>query len=198
MVDTLVAMRWLDRKWHKVVEKKLTELEGDEPYGEIIVHGGNDISHGKAISDAWIERMKQVTKVVFLLNITKVGDCACFYAKLLVAVDIPEGITSIGDRSFIGCSSLKDISFPKSLTSIVQYSFCKCSSLEKVDLLHTNVQYLGNYAFYGCTSLREMKIPDSLHTFGHRVFGNCSKLVPSTINLTYDNKAVAAYLRSIQ
>ena len=22
MVDTLVAMRWLDRKWHKVVEKK--------------------------------------------------------------------------------------------------------------------------------------------------------------------------------
>ncbi|GMI06176.1 hypothetical protein TrVE_jg10084 [Triparma verrucosa] len=26
MVDTLVAMRWLDRKWHKVVEKKLTEF----------------------------------------------------------------------------------------------------------------------------------------------------------------------------
>ncbi|GMI04058.1 hypothetical protein TrVE_jg11205 [Triparma verrucosa] len=25
MVDTLVAMRWLDKKWHKVVEKKLTE-----------------------------------------------------------------------------------------------------------------------------------------------------------------------------
>ena len=26
MADTLVAMRWLDRKWHKVVEKKLTEF----------------------------------------------------------------------------------------------------------------------------------------------------------------------------
>ena len=31
MVDTLVAMRWLDRKWHKVVEKKLIEVE-DEPF----------------------------------------------------------------------------------------------------------------------------------------------------------------------
>ena len=32
MADTLVAMRWLERKWHKVVEKKLIELE-DEPFG---------------------------------------------------------------------------------------------------------------------------------------------------------------------
>ena len=44
MVDTLVAMRWLDRKWHKVVEKKLIEFE-DEPFGKIIVHGGNDFSY---------------------------------------------------------------------------------------------------------------------------------------------------------
>ncbi|GMH97582.1 hypothetical protein TrVE_jg1591 [Triparma verrucosa] len=72
MVDTLVAMRWLDRKWHKVVEKKLTELEGDEPFGEIIVHGGNDISYEEADSDPREEKIKQVTKVVFLLNITKV------------------------------------------------------------------------------------------------------------------------------
>ncbi|GMH82119.1 hypothetical protein TrST_g9751 [Triparma strigata] len=42
-VDTLVAMRWLDRNWHKVVEKKLTELE-NEPYDEMIIVGGNDTS----------------------------------------------------------------------------------------------------------------------------------------------------------
>ncbi|GMH87831.1 hypothetical protein TrST_g8533 [Triparma strigata] len=70
MVDTLAAMRWLDRKWHKVVEKKLTELE-DEPYGEVIVHGGNDISDEVAWATAKKERMRQVTKVVILLNITK-------------------------------------------------------------------------------------------------------------------------------
>ncbi|GMH84691.1 hypothetical protein TrVE_jg5608 [Triparma verrucosa] len=147
MFDTLVAMRWLDRKWHKVVEKKLIEFE-DEPFGEIIVHGGNDISLREAKSDAMQERMEQVTKVVFLLNITKVGDRVCKWASIFVVVDIPEGITIIGDHSFEWCSSLKDIKFPKSLTSIGDYSFSYCSRLERVDLLHMNVRELGAGAFF--------------------------------------------------
>ncbi|GMH97859.1 hypothetical protein TrST_g11249 [Triparma strigata] len=196
MVDTLVAMRWLDRKWHKVVEKKLTEFE-DEPFGGLIVHGGNDISGDVAYGVARKERMKQVTKVVFLLNITKVGDRACYDANNLVVVDIPEGITVIGDWSFMCCSSLKEIKFPKSLTSIGKWSFEKCSSLEKVDLLHTNVRELGRYAFADCRSLREMKVPDSLQKFGVNLFWGCFKLVTSGINI-YENEAVVAYLRSIQ
>ncbi|GMI01924.1 hypothetical protein TrVE_jg4651 [Triparma verrucosa] len=196
MVDTLVAMRWLDRKWHKVVEKKLIEFE-DEPFGEIIVHGGNAISWEEANSDARKERIKQVTKVVFLLNVTKVGDHACWLASILVVVNIPEGITSIGQASFWACSSLKEIKFPKSLTSIGFESFWKCSSLERVDLLHTNVQKLGDYAFQFCTSLTEMKVPDSLQTFGSDVFLYCFKLVPSDVKAS-DNNAVVAYLRSMQ
>ncbi|GMI05174.1 hypothetical protein TrVE_jg12417 [Triparma verrucosa] len=197
MVDTLVAMRWLDKKWHKVVEKKLIELE-DEPFGEIIVHGGNDISDDEANYDARYESMEQVTKVVFLLNITKVGDFACMYASNLVVVDIPEGITIIGNHSFCDCSSLKEIKFPKSLTSIGRSSFLSCSSLEKVDLLHTNLQKLGDGAFFNCTSLREMKVPDSLQIFGEDVFYKCPKLIPSDIYYDYDNEAAVAYLRSIQ
>ncbi|GMH74638.1 hypothetical protein TrST_g3984 [Triparma strigata] len=197
MIDTLVAMRWLDRKWHKVVEKKLTEIEEDESYewdGEIIVHGGNDFSSGEAGFRQ--ESMKQVTKVVFL-NITKVGDHACRFASILVVVDVPEGITIIGERSFGWCSSLKVIKFPKSLTSIGNYSFISCKSLEEVDLLHTQVQELGTQAFKNCTSLREMKFPDSLQTFGYSTFAYCSKLVPSEIN-DKDNNTVVAHLRSIQ
>ncbi|GMH61275.1 hypothetical protein TrST_g12782 [Triparma strigata] len=194
-------MRWLDKKWHKVVEKKLIEV-GDEPYGGMIVHGGNDISPNEANSAARVDRMEQVTKVVFLLNITKVGDLACTYAINLIAVDIPEGITIIGGGSFAGCSSLKVIKFPKSLTSIGNGSFQYCSSLEQVDLLHTNVEELGNLAFCDCESLREMKVPDSLQRFGHRVPGHrvfykCGKLVPEEID-DEDNEAVVAYLRSIQ
>ncbi|GMH95964.1 hypothetical protein TrST_g6066 [Triparma strigata] len=94
MADTLVTMRWLDKKWHKVVEKKLTEFE-DEPFGDMVVHGGNDISYEEADFAARYEWMDQVTKVVFLLNITKVGEHACYYASNLVVVNIPEGITSI-------------------------------------------------------------------------------------------------------
>ncbi|GMI07780.1 hypothetical protein TrVE_jg6391 [Triparma verrucosa] len=201
MVDTLVAMRWLDRKWHAVAEKKLIEFE-DVPFGEIIVHGGNDISKDEANSYEREERMEEVTKVVFLLNITKVGDLACCDASILVVVDIPEGITSIGKCSFDGCSSLKDVKFPESLTSIGNYSFDSCYSLEEVDLLHTNVQELGDYAFSGCESLREMKVPDSLQTLGANVFLNCSKLVLSDIDISdmFNDvtSEVVAYLRSIQ
>ncbi|GMH93628.1 hypothetical protein TrVE_jg2038 [Triparma verrucosa] len=209
MIDTLLAMRWLDRKWHKVVEKKLIELE-NEPFGEIIVHGGNDISFEEAFySDERKERIKQVTKVVFLLNITKVGDFACMFASILVVVDIPEGITIIGDCSFLGCSSLKDISFPKSLISIGNGCFSFCSSLEEVDLLHTQLQEIGEQAFCGCTSLREMKVPDSLQELGYRVFQNCSELVPSDIDVDYDSKSddegdgdttfeVVTYLRLVE
>ncbi|GMI02255.1 hypothetical protein TrVE_jg7897 [Triparma verrucosa] len=196
MVDNLIAMRWLDRKWHKVVEKKLIELE-DEPHGEIIVHGGNDLSVEEAYSDAKKKRMKRVTRVVFLLNITKVGYCAFSWSSNLIVVDIPEGITSIGNRSFAVCSSLKEIKFPKSLTSIGDESFGGCSSLEEVDLLHTNVEELRDGAFYDCTSLREMKVPDSLQYFGYIVFWGCSKLVPSDINVE-DSDLVVTYLRSIQ
>ncbi|GMH78547.1 hypothetical protein TrST_g6519 [Triparma strigata] len=196
MVDTLVAIHWLDRKWHKVVENKLAELEA-EPFGEIIVHGGNDVSFDETNSDAMQERMEQVTKVVFLLNITKIGDYACMYASILVVVEIPEGITSIGYMSFFMCRSLKHVKFPKSLTSIGYSSFGNCSSLEEVDLLHTKVRGLANYAFQNCESLREMKVPDSLQKLGINVFKNCSELVPSDINES-DNDAVVAHLRSLR
>ncbi|GMH76564.1 hypothetical protein TrST_g10082 [Triparma strigata] len=186
MVDTLVAMRWLDRKWHAVVEKKLTELEEDEPYGKIIVHGGNDVSWSEADSDARKKKMKPVKKIVFLLNTTKVGDYAFKGASILglrsvVVVDIPEGITSIGDRSFFQCYYLKYIKFPKSLTSIGRSSFRSCFSLEQVDLLHTNVEELGDDAFTSCTNLREMKFPDSLVKFGYGVFSECKKLDLSSL-----------------
>ncbi|GMH96560.1 hypothetical protein TrVE_jg8134 [Triparma verrucosa] len=146
MVDTLLAMHWLDRKWHKVVEKKLAELE-DEPFGEIIVHGGNDVSEGEAESDVRMDKMEQVTKIVFLLNITKVGDHACLFASILITVDIPEGITIIGDDSFNSCSSLKDIKFPKSLTSI---------EMKDPDSLQT----FGHCAFYNCSKLVPEDIDD--------------------------------------
>ncbi|GMH56514.1 hypothetical protein TrST_g9034 [Triparma strigata] len=129
-------MRWLDRKWHKVVEKKLNELEeGEGEYGEVIVHGGNDISKDEANSDARLERMEeQVTKVVFLLNITKAGDYACYDASILVAVDIPEGITIIGRQAFYNCTSLREMKVPDSLQTFGDDVFRGCSKLAPFDI----------------------------------------------------------------
>ncbi|GMI00765.1 hypothetical protein TrST_g5020 [Triparma strigata] len=114
MVDTLVAMRWLDRKWHKVVEKKLIELE-DEPFGEIIVHGGNDISSNEAYSDARKKRMEQVTKVVFLLNTTK-------------------KVQELGQGTFRVCTSLRVMKVPDSLQTFGGNVFYLCSKLVPSDI----------------------------------------------------------------
>ena len=155
------------------------------------------MSHDEAWSGARKERMKQVTKVVFLLNTTKVGDHVFWGAKNLISIYLPGGISSIGDCSFLGCNSLKVVTFPKSLTIIGRFSFQYCSSLESVDLFQTKVQELGVNAFHQCTSLKSMKIPDSLQKLGNHVFYRSLKLVPSEIR-TSDNNAVVAYLRSIQ
>ncbi|GMH81923.1 hypothetical protein TrVE_jg7733 [Triparma verrucosa] len=124
MVDTLVAMRWLDRKWHKVVEKKLTELEEDEPYSSMIVHGGNDISSDEAWSAARRDRMKRVTKVVFLLNITKVGDC------LERVYFLHTHVQELDTRAFSECTSLREMKVPDSLQYFGDDSvFLGCSKL---------------------------------------------------------------------
>ena len=123
-----------------------------------------DASYGVAYARK--ERRALVTRVIFLLNVTKVGELACCYAVNLVVVEIPEGVKSIGEMAFMRCASLTTNSFPTTLTSIGVAAFEDCSSLAIVDLLHTNLQELGHGAFNDCSELKSMIIPDSLQTLG--------------------------------
>ena len=195
-VDTLMKMRLLCKAWRRVAD---TFIDG-RVESVMTVVGENDISLGEA--KARRERRLLVMQVVFLLNITKVGDYACYYAVNLVVVEIPEGVESIGDMAFSGCSSLTTVSFPTTLRSIGGFTFVNCYSLENVDLLHTRLQEIGDHAFYDCSELKSMTIPDSLQTLGDFVFANCSNLVPSSIAVHsyYPDKTseVVAHLRSLQ
>ncbi|GMH56964.1 hypothetical protein TrST_g9698 [Triparma strigata] len=121
MVDTLVAIRWLDRKWHKVVEKKLTEF-GDEPYGEIIVHRGNDISYEEAFYGARMERM----------NLEQVG---------LLHTNVLE----LGTRTFSDCTSLREMKVPDSLQTFGERVFWNCEKLVPSTI---NVHYGDYYEEY--------------------------------------------------
>ncbi|GMI02096.1 hypothetical protein TrVE_jg8040 [Triparma verrucosa] len=96
MVDTLVAMRWLDGKWHKVVEKKLTEFE-DEPFGEIIVHGGNDIS----LDDFCLEQVDLLHTHAQELGENVFADC-----KSLTEMRVPDSLQEFGEHVFWKCSKL--------------------------------------------------------------------------------------------
>ncbi|GMI18724.1 hypothetical protein TrLO_g4591 [Triparma laevis f. longispina] len=66
---------------------------------------------------------KNVTQVIFLLNIIKVGNFTYTYAVNLVVVDIPEGITSIGFAAFFACRNLAAVSFPKTIKSVGSSAF---------------------------------------------------------------------------
>ncbi|GMH51534.1 hypothetical protein TL16_g01032 [Triparma laevis f. inornata] len=155
--DTLMAMRKVSKPLSRVADGFISDGAAS---GAFLVHGGNDLS----FNEAWDrqERRKLATRVIFLLNITKVGESAYAFAINLVVVDIPEGFESIGKSAFHHCRSLTTVSFPTTLTSIGQGSFRLCSSLKNVDLCHTNLQEIGKYAFMDCSELKSMTIPDSL------------------------------------
>ncbi|GMH70442.1 hypothetical protein TL16_g05408 [Triparma laevis f. inornata] len=194
--DTVMTLRLATKGWKCVADAFIDE---GVKSGTMIVHDGTDISW--AVSWAREERRKQVSRVIFLLNITKVGVRAFHSAVNLVVVDIPEGIESIDEAAFNSCRSLTTVSFPTTLTWIGRSAFNNCKSLDNVDLLHRNLQELGDYEFHGCSELKSMTIPDSLQTFGYNVFCECFKPVPSSIDVNrydHDVSAVFAYLRSKQ
>ncbi|GMH82681.1 hypothetical protein TrST_g3577 [Triparma strigata] len=193
-LDTLMTMRLLCKDWRRVAD---TFIDGMIESGVMKVVGGNDISEDD--SEALKERRahEPIKQVVFLLNITKVGDLACWSAIRLVVVEIPEGVESIGDMAFSGCSSLTTVSFPTTLRSIGIGAFDSCSSLEHADLLHTRLQELDHYAFDECSELKSMTIPDSLQTLGEGVFYRCFQLIPPNID-SYDNDTIINHLHSLQ
>ncbi|GMH51973.1 hypothetical protein TL16_g01129 [Triparma laevis f. inornata] len=196
LIEMLLVLRELCKEWNDVVIERVDESVTS---GVMIVHDGKDLSVNEAYARR--DRRELVTQVIFLRNVTKVGDYACAFAHDLEVVDIPESVKSIGNSAFEDCTGLTTVSFPTTLKSIGCQAFCNCSSLDNVNLLHTNVEELGRWAFGGgCSELTSMTIPDSLQTLGDNVFYYCQKLVPSNIDVDWnsDQSAVVTYLRSLQ
>ncbi|GMI01861.1 hypothetical protein TrLO_g3159 [Triparma laevis f. longispina] len=132
-VDTLMALRLATKGGNTVADVLIYEGVSS---GLLMVHDGKNISDNAA--EALKGGGALATRVVFLLNITKVGENACYDAINLIVVDIPEGVESIGKEDFCACFSLTTVHFPTTLTSIGESALWCCSSLENVDLLHTN------------------------------------------------------------
>ncbi|GMH68766.1 hypothetical protein TrST_g4414 [Triparma strigata] len=161
----------------------------------ILTVNGKDISREVADSKAHIESRKHITKVVFLLNITKVGNRACDMCINLLIVKLPDGIEEIREGAFYSCERLVKIFFPSSLKLIGESAFEDCLSLEEADLQHTVLEELGRCAFYNCAKLKTMKIPGTLKKYGSSVFQNCRRLMPALARSLVSTSKVAEYLR---
>ncbi|GMH80145.1 hypothetical protein TrST_g12158 [Triparma strigata] len=121
VVTYLRAQMSAEQEWQLLSDEEKTKLTVDGKDGEGVGFHG-------------YTKRKHVTKVVFLPNITKVGNFACINAKILVTVDIPEGVESIGDYAFSGCSELKTATIPKSLRNFGKHIFWECTSLVPSDI----------------------------------------------------------------
>ncbi|GMH86887.1 hypothetical protein TL16_g10683 [Triparma laevis f. inornata] len=178
--DVLMTIRLVSKPWSRVADRFISDSVES---GTMVVRGEKDFTNIGWSYTGFEERYELVTRVIFLLNITKVGKCVCYLSYNLVVVDIPEGVERIGNSAFFECRSLTTVSFPTTLTSIGSATFFKCSSLDNVILLHTNLQEIGAGTFQLCSELKSMTIPDSLQTLRDTVFADCSKPVPSNINV---------------
>ncbi|GMH83351.1 hypothetical protein TL16_g09568 [Triparma laevis f. inornata] len=143
--DALMTQRLMTKAWKRVADSFV--YEGVQS-GAVMVQGGKDISLN--VAEALKERRKLLTRVIFLLTVTKVGNCACLNASNLVVVDLPEGVESIGVEAFGYCSSLTTVSFPTTLKKIGACAFWHYRSLENVDLRYTNLREIGTQAFTIC------------------------------------------------
>ena len=192
---SLWSLRVVNKAWQIVVDPC---IDGLVKGGSLLMHGGNHISYDKAY--ALREKRKNVTDVVFLLNITTIGDRACLYCVSLVTVVVPEGIESIGRLAFFDCTSLSNVTFPKSLKSIGDWAFRNCTSIEAMDLSHTLLNSIGIRAFHNCYELKSLKLPSSVQSAGDYAFIYCSKLVPSTISTSVhaDSAPIIAFLHKPQ
>ena len=131
----------------------------------------------------YVKENRVATRVIFLLNITKVGENICSYTVNLVAVDIPGGVERIGKGAFCDCENLTTVYFPGTLKFIGMYAFANCANLDNVDLLHTNLQELGHRCFDTCSELKSMTIPDLLQTISSFVFADSHLLLRESHNL---------------
>ena len=168
-----LTVRCLSREWRAVAQPA---IDGIFEGGTLLVHDGKDINQEDAYSRS--ERRVSITQVMFLLNITRVGEYACKWAVNLATVEIPEGVTSIGCGAFWCCSKLTSVTFPKTLANIQRSAFNRCSSLEVVNLLHTDLQEIQSYAFEFCLVLKSVKVPASLRKIiiSPQAFSFCNKL----------------------
>ena len=74
--------------------------------GEMIVRGEADV---RLPSHARQERLQLVTRAIFLLEITKIGDRACMYATNLVVFDKRTGVLRLGCACIRAVLQLRDL-----------------------------------------------------------------------------------------
>lgn len=129
--------------------------------------------------------------IIFSKPITKIGDYAFQYAKL-VSISIPNKVATIGEDAFYGCDYLESVVFGNSIKCIGRNCFYSCN-LTSVSL-NEGLEKIEYGAFCGCDKLHTITLPSSLIAMESNIFSGCYALEsiyckasnpPSTENDTF-------------
>jgi len=165
--------------------------------------GAGFLMDGHAPEPDWFVWSDKVTKVVFVGNITEIGNGTCDGFTGIKKIVLPNTIEKIGECAFIGCVRLVDVSFPDSLRVLGEYSFNGCYQLTKIELndgleeigdsalssnmmksitIPSTVKKIGQGAFQSCMNLKEVKLSENLESIGSGAFSYCPKLKKITLS----------------
>ncbi len=109
--------------------------------------------------------------MVYLENLTSIGNDAFANCKLLKTVYLPKNLTTLGKRTFANCHSLNDVEiFSEKLTTIPMGAFATTGIT--FIAIPEGVTAIDGAAFNSCKSLVDIKLPSTLKTISAKAFDN--------------------------
>lgn len=109
--------------------------------------------------------------MVYLENLTSIGNDAFANCKLLKTVYLPKNLTTLGKRTFANCHSLNDVEiFSEKLTTIPMGAFASTGITGFT--VPEGVTAIDGAAFNSCKSLVDIKLPSTLKTISSKAFDN--------------------------
>ncbi|EJK74940.1 hypothetical protein THAOC_03354 [Thalassiosira oceanica] len=136
------------------------------------------------------ERKREITRVLFAQQVTKVPHCAFQGCSNLRELQLNEGLKIIGDHAFLG-TALQSVTLPSTVIELLYRAFSQ--SLRSVTPLPSTVIELGYGAFLGCGVLTKVQLNEGLQVIGNSAFHSCwalqSLTIPSTVNKLADQWA---------
>ncbi len=122
----------------------------------------------------WLNYRTLAENIVFVGDITNIGDYAFHRFEAISEVVIPDTVERIGLSVFYE-SSITDINFPSTLVTIDNNAFFRCDGLTEL-VFNQGLQYVGKSAFSECVGVTKITLTDDIAEFGASAFYMCTNL----------------------
>lgn len=179
--------------------------------------GADFLMDGHTLEPDWFVWSDKAKKIVFVGDITEIGDGTCDGFTQTKRIILPNTIKKIGERAFARCVRLEDVCVPDSLRVLGADAFSGCYALKEIELnegleiieegalssnmmrtitIPSTVKKIEQGVFQSCKKLKEVKLSKNLESIGSGAFSYCLKLKKLTLPKTLKKIGTGAFLFS--